>query len=110
MPSAKPEVPEPAKVDTTPAGVILRIRWLNLSAAYTVPPVSTAKPSGQLNFAAVPVPSANPETPAPASVETMATHSPLVTCLSKLLKRSTPLYFGLVIETQNSLPIGTYVN
>ena len=49
----------PASVVTTPAAVIVRIVFLP-SATYTVPPLSTAIPSGKLNRAALPVPSLLP--------------------------------------------------
>ena len=52
--------------------VIFRIRWFSPSATYTLPSESTATPDGDLNRAAVPVPSADPVVPLPASVETTA--------------------------------------
>ena len=54
---------QPASVVTTPAGVILRIVLLPVSATYTLPALSTATPSGWANRAALPVPSALPELP-----------------------------------------------
>ena len=42
--SRKPAVPEPAKVLTEPAGVILRMRWFMASATNTFPPESTDNP------------------------------------------------------------------
>jgi hypothetical protein len=69
VPSAKPEV-EPANVVTTPAGVILRIRLLNVSATYTLPCASVARPSGLLNIALAPVPSVEPALEVPAKVVT----------------------------------------
>ena len=67
---ALPVEPEPASVVTTPAAVIFRIVLERLSATYTVPSAPTATPSGLLNVAAAPVPSARPATPEPASVVT----------------------------------------
>src|SRR6185437_2738680 len=61
---------EPARVVTKPAGVILRIALLNSSPTYTLPAGSTATPSGLSNDAALPVPSALPSAPDPASVVT----------------------------------------
>ena len=51
---------EPAKVVTTPAGVIFRIVLLDESATNTLPDPSTATPAGLMNWAAVPVPSIVP--------------------------------------------------
>ena len=67
---ALPVEPEPASVVTTPAAVIFRIVLERLSATYTVPSAPTATPSGLLNVAAAPVPSALPAAPEPASVVT----------------------------------------
>ena len=61
----------PASVVTAPAGVICRIVLLLVSATYTVPAVLTATPRGELNRAALPVPSVLPVFPArPANVVT----------------------------------------
>ena len=54
--SVFPYEPLPAKVVTTPSGVILRILKLLESATYTFPLESTAIPRGVLNLAFVPVP------------------------------------------------------
>ena len=48
----------PTTVDAVPAGVILRTGGLSVSATWTLPPASTATPSGWLNRAALPAPSA----------------------------------------------------
>ena len=45
-PSLKLADPEPARVDTTPAGVMARIRLLTESVTYTVPLLETATPEG----------------------------------------------------------------
>ena len=71
VPFAEPALPVPAKVLTSPAGVIFLIRLLVTSATYTLSLLSTATPEGPLKEAAVPVPSAEPVTPAvPAKVVT----------------------------------------
>src|SRR6476660_3485289 len=72
VPSVLPVLPAvPARVVTTPAGVILRMVALVWSATYTVPAASTATPTGVLNRAAAPVPSVLPVLPAvPARVVT----------------------------------------
>ena len=70
VPLALPETPLPAKVVTTPAGVIIRIRSLPLSATYTFPAASVPNPKGSLNEAAVPVPLVLPAIPLPAKVLT----------------------------------------
>src|SRR5215831_16058982 len=63
--------PPPARVVTTPAGVILRMVLFPESATYKFAAVSVATPAGPENAAAAPLPSALPETPAvPASVVT----------------------------------------
>src|SRR5262245_306044 len=65
------EFASPATVDTTPPGVILRIVWLNVSATYRLPALSTATSSGWLNCAIVPAPSVDPgEEATPATVVT----------------------------------------
>ena len=46
MPSTNAALPLPANVVTTPADVIFRMRWLLVSATYTVPLASTATPYG----------------------------------------------------------------
>src|SRR6266704_1231145 len=73
VPSAPPLVPAvPASVVTTPVAMtIRRMVWLVRSATYRlVPLLSMARPLGWLNLAAVPVPSALPAAPEPASVVT----------------------------------------
>ena len=72
VPSALPPLPAvPASVVTTPAGVILRMVELFVSATYTAPAASTATPNGLLKRAPAPVPSALPLLAAvPASVLT----------------------------------------
>ena len=69
--SFDPCKPLPAKVVTTPLGVILRILWLPISATYTLPKASTASPLGLLKLAATPVPFVEPLTPLPAKVVTI---------------------------------------
>src|SRR5258706_7873486 len=73
VPSALPETPgEPERVTTPPAGVMRRIVLLPVSATYTVPAASTARPDGYLNLAAEPAPSALPITMVePAKVDTI---------------------------------------
>ena len=47
VPSALPLTPaNPASVLTTPAGVIIRIVWFQVSATYTLVALSTATPEG----------------------------------------------------------------
>ena len=62
VPSVDPIVLDklPAKVVTTPADVILRIRLLPRSATYKLPTESNATPAGLQKLALVPVPSADP--------------------------------------------------
>jgi hypothetical protein len=57
-------------VETTPADVILRIRWFSLSATYIFPLASTLKPTVPLKEADVPVPFEFPELPVPTKVDT----------------------------------------
>src|SRR5690606_22069507 len=71
VPLVEPTAPEPAKVLTTPPGVILRIRWLKISAIYRLPAASKTPPEGWLKLAAVPVPLAAPIAPEPAKVLTI---------------------------------------
>ena len=59
VPSAKP-LTLPAKVVTTPSGVIFLMRWFAVSATNTLPLESTPTPRGKKNVAAIPVPSAEP--------------------------------------------------
>ena len=66
-PSAKAAVPLPASVDTTPPGVILRMRLPSETRA--LPTESRARPTKNENKAPVPVPSAYPLEP-PANVLT----------------------------------------
>ena len=66
-PSAKAAVPLPASVDTTPPGVILRMRLPSETRA--LPTESRARPKVYENKAPVPVPSAYPLEP-PANVLT----------------------------------------
>ena len=74
MPSADPRVPaDPATVVTSPvATMIWRIRWFPESVTNAVvPPGEYEMSVGELNLAAVPVPSADPLVPfEPASVVT----------------------------------------
>jgi hypothetical protein len=49
-PFAEPTAPVPAKVVTTPAGVILRILFDNVSARYRFPVESLTIPDGELNI------------------------------------------------------------
>ena len=73
VPSLLPFPSPPASVVTTPAGVIVRI-LPTPSATYTVPTLSTAIPWGELNRAALPVPSVPPAVFArPANVVTLPT-------------------------------------
>jgi hypothetical protein len=58
LPSLSPAKPSPAKVETTPWGVTLRIALLPVSATYRLPAASIARPDGVLNAAALPAPSA----------------------------------------------------
>ena len=69
-PSAYAKEPLPAIVDTAPPGVTLRMRLLSRSATMTLPLKSKATLKGLLKDAAVPVPSAYPYEPLPASVLT----------------------------------------
>ena len=50
----------PARVNTSPSGLITRIVLLNVSAMTMFPLASTSRPHGLLNPAEVPVPSAKP--------------------------------------------------
>ena len=68
VPFVEPDV-LPAKVVTTPAGVILRIRSLPISDTYRLPSKSKLSPYGELNVALVPVPSVEPDV-LPAKVVT----------------------------------------
>ncbi len=73
VPSVLPVVPAvPARVVTTPPGVIMRMVSLPVSATKTSPVVgSSVTPTGPLNRAAEPVPSVLPAVPAvPARVVT----------------------------------------
>jgi hypothetical protein len=69
-PSANAPPVVPASVTTLRLGKMTRIRWLLESATYTLPNESSATPQGELNCAAVPTPSENPDT-LPASVSTV---------------------------------------
>ena len=70
-PSAKAGLPEPAKVVTAPVGVMRRTRLLKSSPTYRLSEAgSTDTPTGKLNAATVPCPSAHPAAPLPASVLT----------------------------------------
>ena len=68
-PSKEVAAPVPAKLVTSPAGVIFLILLFPKSATYTLPALSTLNPDGVLNFAIVPLPSRYPEVVPPASVE-----------------------------------------
>src|SRR5512140_3185538 len=61
--SALPMAELPARVVTTPPGVICRITLLTQSATKTFPALSTATPVGPRNEAEVPVPSTSPGPP-----------------------------------------------
>jgi hypothetical protein len=62
VPSALPADPGlPTTVLTTPEAVTLRIVWLFLSATYTVPAESTARPRGESKRASLPDPSVLPD-------------------------------------------------
>ena len=65
-----PSSPVPASVEITPAASIFRIRWLRVSATYTLPAVSAATLLGKSNsaLAAVPPSPFPPSLPVPASV------------------------------------------
>ena len=79
-PSAEPAVPFPASVETSPAGVILRIRLLKKSDTYTFPVESRVTYRAPPKLALSPVPSANALLPLPAKTET----TPAVETLSIL--------------------------
>ena len=69
MPSTFPSVPHrPASVETTPVEVTMRIQWLLASAIKKSPSTLVAIREGALNLAFIPIPSAYPATPLPASV------------------------------------------
>jgi hypothetical protein len=70
LPLTKPTSPVPAKVVTTPDGVIKRITLFLLSETYTLFAESTATPCGSLKNAFMPVPSMKSAVPSPASVYT----------------------------------------
>src|SRR5438309_5839044 len=68
---AKVGLPLPATVVMIPvAAATLRIRWLEWSAMYRLPPASTATPAGPLTLALVAAPPspAKPKEPLPATV------------------------------------------
>src|SRR3979490_698723 len=58
--SRAPASPSPASVDTSPRDVMRLIALLPVSATYSVPLASIARPDGELNCAASPSPSAKP--------------------------------------------------
>ena len=62
--------PFPAKVVTTPEGVIFLITWFSLSATYKFPLESSVMPEGWSNWALAPVSSVYPLIPDPAKVVT----------------------------------------
>ena len=62
--------PLPAKVETTPEGVIFLITWFSLSATYKLPLESSVIPDGWANWALAPVSSVYPLVPDPAKVVT----------------------------------------
>jgi len=84
VPSALPFTPAvPASVLTAPAGVILRMVSLPLSAMNTLPALSVAMPVGSLKRAVIPAPSELPMAPGvPASVLTIPAGVILRTMLS----------------------------
>lgn len=69
---APPDAPPPMVV-TVPLGEISRMRAAvpALSTTYTIPPIPTVKPKGDVNPALVPLPSANTDAPLPARVDTV---------------------------------------
>ena len=71
VPSDEPEVLSPAKVETTPEGLIFLIRVS--SVTYVFPNASTAIPLSALKDAAVPIPSAEVWSSLPAKVVTKPT-------------------------------------
>lgn len=60
----------PAAVVTAPVELTMRMRLLLVSATYSVPEESIARPKGVLKAAAVPWPSVQAAEPLPASVVT----------------------------------------
>ena len=70
-PSALEALPLPARVVTTPPGLILRTLRLLKSATNTFPAASSATDAAILKAAAVPTPSAKAPTPLPARVVTL---------------------------------------
>jgi hypothetical protein len=69
-PSLKLCLPSPAKVETYPVELIMRILLLYWSAMYKFPLESIASPHGLLKRASVPCPSKNPDVLPPAIVST----------------------------------------
>ena len=70
-PFKKEFVEPPAIVDTTPRGVIMRIRWFEASATSRLPLAAKERWRGVLKAAKVPVPSAHVLVPLPAKVDTV---------------------------------------
>jgi hypothetical protein len=88
--------PFPARVDTSPAGVTLRIQALFLSATYIVPRASTETAAGELNLAFVPNPSTRPAACCPARVVVKPV---VVTTRIALLPESATRRFWLRVTT-----------
>src|SRR4051794_17490352 len=100
--SVEPDEPklEPANKVTTPAGVILRISLLPVSATNTLPDESTAMPDGALNCADVPVALVLPAVPDPANVVT----TPAAVTLRMRLFSASATY--MLPELSKSKPLG----
>jgi hypothetical protein len=63
VPSTDANAPPPARVDTAPSGVTLRMRYLQKSPINTLPLVSMATPRGLQNTVSEPVPASVDTTP-----------------------------------------------
>ncbi len=71
LPSIKPDVPDPAMVETLPSVSIRRMLWFPRSTTKSIPLSSTVIPTGKLNWAVAASPSVKPGVPDPAIVETL---------------------------------------
>ena len=106
--SENKEYKVPASVETTPPGATCLMRLA--SAINKLPPASTATPTGLLNEAAVPMPSARATEPPPASVLTtppgvILRRRPLPASATKTLPpESTATPEGLFKEAAAPLP------